>query len=171
MKLTPAERTLLVNQHRILKILDPDERDYHELKIEMFENGYEERDDLCELEDPLTEQDKNEIYDTLNMFRSLQVSAENLEILEEFQEKHGFLFAGYDENLETGFFAFTKFIFERLGKYQDLTIQKPNYYNSHSPMRSTYQSMLAKWHDEIESTGSGNLSETQINEILEVDGD
>ncbi|MCY4303895.1 MAG: YfbU family protein [Aestuariivita sp.] len=44
MKLIPAERILLINQNKILKILNPDKRDYHEFKIEMFENGYEEND-------------------------------------------------------------------------------------------------------------------------------
>ncbi|MCY4226864.1 MAG: YfbU family protein [Gammaproteobacteria bacterium] len=103
MNLTPPERTLLINQHRILKILDPAEKDYHELKIEMFKNGYEGEGELYELEDPLTKEDRKEVYDTLDMFRSLQVSADNLRVLEEFQKKRRFLLAGYDGNNETVF--------------------------------------------------------------------
>ncbi|MCY4313702.1 MAG: YfbU family protein [Gammaproteobacteria bacterium] len=165
MNLTPPERTLLINRHRILKILDPAEKYYHELKIEMFKNGYEGEGELYELEDPLTKEDRKEVYDTLDMFRSLQVSADNLGVLEEFQKERRFLLAGYDGNNETVFSSITEFVIEKLGKYASLAIKISSYCNSHSPMQSTCQSMLAKWRDEAGSTDSGDLSETQINKI------
>jgi len=172
MKITPAERILLINQHKILKFLDPDpyQKAYHETQVEIFENGFEVLDYENEPVDPLTEDELDEIYRTLDMFEHLQDSAKALGLLDKDGYSHRLLFSGYDGNdrVEIKYLSFVDFYIEKLERYTDLALTKPSYYNSHQPMLKRYRDMYDRYRG-LEAPRSKSLSKEQIDAVLGVD--
>jgi hypothetical protein len=81
MKLTPAERLLLINQYRILAELRPSEAASHAVAIEVLERGYEGLyprvfGDLSD--PPMSPGECRPVIETLEMFRVLQASCSQL---------------------------------------------------------------------------------------------
>jgi uncharacterized protein YfbU (UPF0304 family) len=146
-KLTRVERLMLLNQYLILSKLDQDS-DYYEANVEILSQGYEyDYDSLFGSinENPVSEEICEETIDILNMFRSLNnasysISEEQKSELGEGMKK--LKFQGFDANNDKHYF-YTKFMVEKLGKWDELNSV---YLNSHNISTiDTYRKMLKEF--------------------------
>lgn len=168
-KLTPLDRLMLSNQYRILEKLYPEEAEYFAIEREALEGGFEliYMEYLEKWESVLTEEECREVYDTLQLFSILEMWAGKLGETDWLKKQPNGTFSGYDGNNETKFMIFVRYIIERREQFKDLL--PTGYYNSHSPMRHEYQSMVARWR-EISSRNYGvELSMDNIKKILQAD--
>ena len=80
MKLTDQERIILINQNRILALLDEGNADSYQKVITVLEKGLvTEYEDVLYLEPPMSETDCKEVLDILAMFNALHYSYDRLE--------------------------------------------------------------------------------------------
>jgi uncharacterized protein len=156
MKLTDVERTLLINQLSILKILDPNDARRYDEKLEILRDGYEIfYDDVVGNLSTVSDEDCRFVIQVLTMYRQLnnyiRKHPEDVEVA-----KHPWArFAGFSGNDETMLMAFTQFLIKTQGKFDE---QLPNErdtdgFNSHAPLRGIYERMLAVYKalkDELE---------------------
>lgn len=146
-KLTKLDRIFLVNQFRILEALYPDEADQMAIQREALERGYEmlyawDTENIYDGDEVMTVEESKEVFDTMDMFDAIDRS-----MPADFDSTgYSFTkFAGYDGNNESKFMGFAQFTVERLGRFEYLPMQRKGYWNSHMPVRETYQRMLAEW--------------------------
>jgi len=149
MKLTKVERLILSNQYKILSKIDPDS-DFYEANIEILNSGYEyEYYTLFgEInEDSVPTEICEETIAILSMFRRF---SNQLRVLSEDKKNElgssleKMKFQGFDANNDSHYF-YTKFMIERLGKWDEL---KNMYLNSHSSSTITiYRNMLKVYHE------------------------
>jgi uncharacterized protein YfbU (UPF0304 family) len=141
MKLTPVQRWLLVNQHRILAALYPEEAKDHQLRAHALELGYEAafewQSHLCK--DVLSIAECNEVHNILNMFRALRVSYDRLADKSGI-ERRRVEFAGFNANSDKQF-GYCQF-FKEAGRWPDLDLERSNF---DFGLILTYRSMLEKW--------------------------
>jgi uncharacterized protein len=139
--LSKKERLFLINQYRILALLDEEQADYYQKCIMILESGYEfNYHDLDQfIDEPMSAEESRETLDILSMFRVLNDSYKRLEDksgIEEWQIKFG----GFDGNNETGEMAYVKFLAEQDDRFTDV-IERGKY-NSHCPCLGRYRKML-----------------------------
>lgn len=140
-KLSKRDRLFLINQYKILALLDDEEPDYYQKCIRILESGYESHYYTLDqfIEDPMPAEESHEILEILSMFRVLNDSYERLEDksgIEEWRIK----FAGFDGNYETGEMGYVAFLAEQDDRFTDV-IERGKY-NSHCPCLDRYRRML-----------------------------
>lgn len=141
-ELSKKERLLLINQYRILALLDEEgEADYYRKCIRILESGYEFHYHLLDqfIDDPMIAEESHEIIDILSMFRVLNDSYKRLEDksgIEEWQIK----FVGFDGNNETGEMGYVRFLARHDERFTDVI--DPDRCNSHCPTLDRYRKML-----------------------------
>lgn len=150
MQLSRLERYFLSNQLRILEKLYPSEADELGVQREAIELGYTSiyemgMDHILDGDDCMSLEDIQEVWDTMDMFLSIDHSFKELDLGDQHTENPERFFCGYDGNNEAKFMSFAMFTVERLGRFRDLPLKQKFYYNSHSPRRDTYKKMLSVW--------------------------
>tara|TARA_R110002126_G_scaffold291767_1_gene457298 strand:+ start:115645 stop:116196 length:552 start_codon:yes stop_codon:yes gene_type:complete len=168
-KLSRMERVFLSNQMRILEALYPDEADGIATRREAIERGYEmlyqwDMDEIYDGDDIMTAEESKEVWDTLDMFDAINrhvEASQNTELKENAFAK----FRGYDGNNETKFMAFTAYTIERLKRFEYVPTTRKGYWNSHMPVRETYQRMLEVWR-KVPSERRFELTEAEVKSIF-----
>lgn len=143
---TEVERLILVNQYRILAILDPKNKESYDLAADTFMSGYEgaydwhtEFADVSR--DGLTKAQCDEVMDILSMYAHLQRSYDRL------QDKSGVKpervdFPGFDGNSETELMSFCRFLVKS-DKFAYVRQAGRDDFNSHMGMLGNYRRMLS----------------------------
>jgi len=132
-KLSIAERQILVNQYRILSILDEANKEDHELNIEVLYKGFEgEYDSVIEVykdSDIKTLEVCNETNEILNMFRRIDNALVQYDETElEGIDVDKLRFKGFDANNDPHYY-YAEFQISKRGRWQE---QKDKNLNSHS---------------------------------------
>ena len=168
-KLSKFERFKLINQLRILESLYPDEADDLSKKREIFENGYEYLYDVAlefiyDGSDVMSSEECKEVWDTLDMFDSIDRSIKAQGLLHD--DARGSKFRGYDGNNEGKFLGFVEFTILRERRWTYLPLAEENYFNSHMQTRPVYQRMLERW-ESIPRKDKFPMSLSDLNEVLD----
>lgn len=154
-KLTPVERLQLINQFRILELLDTDESKYHTNRREILENGFAVRYSKV-FDAAMEEMDFAEgqyVYDVLDMFQTLHRSFVVLE------DKQGLKledvrFRGFDGNNESDRHALARHL-QEVGNFEEILKGE---LNSHSEMTmEIYPRMLFIFREIREANNAGGL--------------
>lgn len=169
MKLSKMERVNLVHQHRILQKLYPDEAAAHEKAADILMNGYEYLyDELYQFvysdEDAMSEHECLEVWETLEMFDSIDRTMKALEL--EHSSDRTTVFFGYDGNSEGKFLGFAEFTITKGGRFSYLPLARNNYFNSHMPARGIYQRMLEIW-NAIDRSARFPMSQANLELVLD----
>ena len=137
--LSLKDRLMLFNQYLILgKLYPEDAKNYANLR-EALSSGYvlEYGRLVGPILDEFSEGECREVYDILEMHRDLHFSHERAGIAADEVRFHGF-----DGNHETDQMAYTRYLLENQGLYEELHM---NTYNSHSRSLPRYRAMLREW--------------------------
>ncbi|AUX31951.1 MULTISPECIES: YfbU family protein [Sorangium] len=148
MKLTKLERLILSNQYRILEALYP--KQGYDRSREIVENGYEQDyERLAEHidDDVVTTEESKEVRDILHFHRILKQSYDKLDDKSGI-EPESIEFAGFDGNddQESKLLGYVRY-YCAPGERKYTELNKGDDYNSHTPMLSTYRTMLKRWHE------------------------
>lgn len=180
--LTPVERQILAQQHRILAELATDgdphqDREGHERWAEVLEHGFvSEYDRVFEAIEPeLAEDDCKFVLSVLSMFRVTEHGFRNLtpperEQLGEHAESR-VQFSGFDgnEKREIKMMGFVRYLMSH-GGWSDLAPRFTDS-NSHMPMLDTYTHMLAKFREIRDARGTSfhhaSLTVDELQQILD----
>ncbi|MBW1709657.1 MAG: YfbU family protein [Deltaproteobacteria bacterium] len=143
MELTLKEKVFLANQFKILESLYPDEAYIYERHRNALEFGYTLQYDLITewFSEELSEAACQEVWDILEMHRSLKFAFDRLEDKGEIAEEQ-ILFQGFDGNREAKLMGYADYIINDLGRYSELNRVD---LNSHKPCVERYRKMLAEW--------------------------
>lgn len=140
LKLSEAERLILLNQYLILKKLDPEDSKDYDLKIEILQAGLvgAYRFVLTDLEPETPPEVFEKALEILDMYRRLIDSNATL-------ESNGFpkerlRFPGFDGNNESSLSYSANVFVEKMGRYEEIG-KIPN---THMPVVFRYDKMLAK---------------------------
>jgi uncharacterized protein YfbU (UPF0304 family) len=159
MELSAAEKLLLANQYEILKRVDPAQAQRCDLLLTCIYEGYD--DDLQALlphfEESLDEQVRVEVREILEMFRALYPPRHASHSIEP-----PAIFAGFDGNEESDYYAYARFLLEDRGLWRESRTAE---YNSHTNMLTAYRNMLREWNL---SADKQNLSAEDIERIVGV---
>jgi uncharacterized protein YfbU (UPF0304 family) len=164
--MTKLERLSLINQYRILALLDSQNKETYDNYIEILERGYSiyYSDFTDSLSEEATEEQGQFIIDILDLYQVIFdfIKANPGTAV----ENHPYaLFKGFDGNNETKYLSFARFVVLKQGQYPDqLAFRKRNdRLNSHTKMANKYTNMLNKWKEHEESY---ELLEKDLLEIL-----
>lgn len=167
MEISKIERLILINQYTILEKLDSDESEMYALNKKVLENGYtRDYGEIVEhLSDELPEIVSEEVWDILQMYRSMNFSYKDLKDKGSLKEED-IKFKGFDGNNETSYMSYAKFVMHDLDRFDELR-DNTGYpsYNSHWPKVDKYRRMLGAWKS-VSERYNNKLSLEQINEIL-----
>lgn len=154
MKLTKVERLTLMNQHKILALLDEEEREHHEQMVEILRNGYASLyDDLTEeLSDELSEADGDFVLDVLNMHLAIQRVAQDAGVDTREEGNWALQMRGFDGNNESQMLRFARFTAQEEGSAYGQFLVNGQFPNSHSRSVEFHQRML----DEYEEMGGAS---------------
>jgi uncharacterized protein YfbU (UPF0304 family) len=151
MTLTEFERMSLINQLSIRKALEKgNTRDIDEL-IEILREGYEvfydEVSQYHGLDEPMPAELSKFVLDVLMLYRAIEFYKTEHPEDAEIQKMDHSHFAGFDGNNDGACLGFTRFLIETQGKFDEQRPHKERTdgFNSHWPVRETYERMLAKW--------------------------
>lgn len=151
MKLDRKERFVIVNQLKILEALFPAEASYYAIQRTAFENGYEAHYELAMdsiSNDALTEEESEEVIDTLDMFSALKRSAKSLSDRTGLND-YSLKFRGYDGNHaeECKLLGYARYFVVELERFKDILEGQDNHFdfNSHMEVRKVYSRMLVEW--------------------------
>ena len=142
MKLTDQERIILINQNRILALLDKTNADQYRKVITVLEKGLEAEYEGMYLEDPMSEADCKEVLDILAMFNALHYSYDSLEDKSGIEEA-AVKFVGFDGQNEGRQLGYARYLIEQDNRYthpvegEDL--------DSHCPVIDDYREMLERY--------------------------
>jgi uncharacterized protein YfbU (UPF0304 family) len=150
-----AQRLTLVNQYRILALLEPTEAETHSYMASLFEMGLEE--ELAEwgwLDDQIDHRIAREVIDILTMFEALELSATKIEDLSG-DTLRWLRFRGFDHNQD----------FDHL-RYYEASVARPGHWNhfkdrqdlnGHSEVLPMYRRMLEEfqpiWRKKLNAMG------------------
>lgn len=165
MELSKKERLLLINQYRILSILNPSESDVYKNYIKVLEFGYKSHygDMVDWLSDDMSEEDCEEVLNIFDMYRALTYSHEQL-VDKEGIDYYDIKFRGFDGNHEAAQLLYAEYFMYDLDKYREL--QKPGEHpdhNSHAPTLRKYRAMLLIYNNK---PNKNNLSKNDILDIV-----
>ncbi|MDB5851091.1 MAG: YfbU family protein [Rhodoferax sp.] len=159
MQLSKTERLLLANQFHIRAQLEPDQAAEFGNIAEALERGYEAEYSFDYILEGLSEKECRFVNDVLDMFEGLRASLAAL------KDKSGLTaenirYRGFDGNGETAHMAYSRYLVETLGKWDDAGIKD---HNSHSVSIPRYETMLAKF---VGHGSSFNLTADQIKDVI-----
>lgn len=147
LKLTEAERWILINQYRLLAAADPSDAKHCEDAITVLENGYEqyygEFAGITPDHEIMSARIQDEVVEVLSMHSAMLMSFRNLQEKADITQR-SIEFAGFDGNEEIELYAFVGW-FLNWGHGRFTELGKQNDYNSHTPMMETYRRMLEVW--------------------------
>jgi len=143
MDLTPNERLFLFNQYKLLENLAPPvEREYYERCAKILQHGFSGYYDFDSFFSPqMTQQQCDEVLDTLDTHRSLLRAYENLADRNGIDELN-IRFAGFDGNNESGHMRLAEFLIAPQGEWDEF---KGRDVNSHCPTLHRYRAMVREW--------------------------
>lgn len=150
MKLDKKERLILINQYKILSLLDADSSGYYQELIKILENGYEIFYSTFDqwIDDDMPVDKGKFVLEILDLYRSIE------DIKRKSKDKslmiHNYsFFQGFDGNNESEYMAFARFLIDVQGKFveQKEYLIRNDSLNSHMPMVEKYERMLAKSKD------------------------
>lgn len=167
MNLTKSERILLMNQYRILSVLNPEEKERYEELEEILQYGYKalyyEIDQF--ISDEMPQDESTLVFNILNVYRNIHYFRKSNNVAE--IEKHNWNhFRGFDGNTEGSYMVFARFLIQKQGRYpeQQEYLAKNDECNSHLSTIQKYKEMISK----NSSFGiHNNLTKEQVLEILD----
>lgn len=175
MKLDRKERFAIANQLKILEALYPEEASHYAIQRTAFEDGYESHYEWAMesiSNDVLSEEESDEVINTLDMFSALKRSVQKLDDKTGLDE-YDFKFRGYDGNhpKECKLLGYARYFVIELERFQDVLDGQTSHFdfNSHMEIRSVYSRMLSEWMkvpSGIELGSRHNLTKAQIQTIL-----
>ena len=118
------------------------------------------------LNDELSEEQCKEVLDILDMYRAITFGLRDLDDGDALRGHHRAKFIGFDGNNEGQLMAYVRYFIVDLDRYEELKEGKLPSFNSHTPMLSTYRSMLKSWKSNAKKF---ELSRDDIAAILGVD--
>ena len=149
MEFTIKDRLFLINQYEILKLLDKEnEQQYSEL-IEILQSGYEifYSDTFEWLSEAMPQAEGKFVLDILSIYRAIENYKE--EHPEDGQVRNHVWghFQGFDGNDEGMYRAFTLFLIETQGKFDEQVKYKgmTDSFNTHGATLYKYRSMVERW--------------------------
>lgn len=166
-RLTKLDRTILIHLLKIRSALEG-KNDY-ERQVTILREGYSlyYREALETVgEDDVSMAGCRFVLSVLQMYRAIErYKSEAGDTLEGDELSH---FAGFDGTHETDLMGFARFEIERRGYWDE---HKPHArstddFNSHTPMRATYEAMLQVF-DSLPSSGRVHLSKPDVKRILD----
>jgi uncharacterized protein YfbU (UPF0304 family) len=145
MKISKKDRIILINQYRVLSLLNKDEADHYNELIEILENGYEIFYSMIDewLCNDMPTEEGQFVLNILDLYRAI----EDLKRSSQNEKLHGHVyshFAGFDGNNETKYMGFARFLINKQEKFseQKQYFRKNDNLNSHLPMIDKYKRML-----------------------------
>jgi hypothetical protein len=171
MELSKKERLFLYNQYEILKLLNANndsEVERYGIDQEILLNGYKkEYDNFVEwFLDDVDDAISKFVWDVLQLHRCLYFSYDQLSQPE--KDKIPFSdiqFRGFDGNEEGAHYSYSKFIIEKLGRYEEIRENGKYSPNSHARTLHRYSKMLEKW-SSLGVSEYGKLNLEQITQII-----
>jgi uncharacterized protein YfbU (UPF0304 family) len=142
--LTKAERLLLINQHRILEKLYPQDAAAHAHTRDALERGFP-ISYPAEIDEALSEREAQEVLDVLSMYLAITRAVNALASDDALRTNHNAQFQGFDGNYEGNHFAYAQYCIKQPDKWDELKGQSGDRFNSHEPMLPTYLAMLEVW--------------------------
>ncbi len=140
MALSKTERLILMNQYRLLAILEPDQAESHEAVRDALESGYvaayEQLFDY--ISDDLTKEECHFVVDALTVYEALQRAK---------SDDDSVAFPGFDGNNEAQHLGYLRYVVKKEGRFDYLKFAGRDF-NSHMAMIPIYERMIAK-HEEF----------------------
>lgn len=176
--LSALDRHVLAQQHEILARLTDDEyeREYQERRIRVLQRGYtiEYSDEFLSIEPELSRSDCRLVFEILDMFRILGLSLGRLEPADldslgaNARKRLSYLGLDFNDRREGRLADFVEHLVstDRWTEQRDFLKEEGG--NSHAPMLSRYQRMLAAYRP-IWATKTGNLGLSPEAMLLSVD--
>ncbi len=167
MDLTKKDRLFLINQYRILALLEPKEASHYEELIQILDNGYKifysEVDQW--ISEDMPEDEGRVVLDILSLYRAIEDYKRKSKDKDVDEKLYGY-FRGFDGNNETEYMSFARFLIIEQGKFseQQQYLNKNDSCNSHLPSVEKYRSMIEKWQS---FDRNYELTKEQILEILD----
>ncbi len=146
MELNKFERLLLMNQYRILSLLDQSKADHYNKLREALENGYvaSYQDDLfAGIRDGLSVEQSAFVLEVMSMYDALQRSYDALDDKQGIEEERT-KFPGFDSDFELAHLGYARFVVERERRFSDLKPFSADFI-SHTPMLDQYRRMTDVW--------------------------
>jgi hypothetical protein len=142
------KRMVLINQYRILALLDVDDEDHWRQAADMALRGWpaENLPDVeiirSYLQDALTREDQRFVLDALHVFELLQDGERKgyKPKLEHATTK----FPGFDGNHETKLMSYARHAVENEARFESIE-RSAHDFNSHFPAVEMYQRMISAW--------------------------
>jgi uncharacterized protein len=139
--MTYEQRLILINQYRIMAMLDPENKQEYENNQEVLASGYQryfKEFDQRIVEDLVPDDIVIEVEQILNMFRALKWSSDRNGHKAP-KDRH--LFEGFDGNNDVQY-GIAQYLRSNEGKWDELA-KRPD--NSHSLVLPRYQRMMEVW--------------------------
>ncbi|ACX81562.1 YfbU family protein [Aggregatibacter actinomycetemcomitans] len=144
MEMSTTQRLILANQYKLMSLLDCDNAAKYQRLETIVKGGFAL--ELNTLENDFTNISEREcqiVLDTLEMYKALQISYNNLENKSELSE-HRLQFVGYCAIREKKYLSYLRFITGVEGKYQEF-MRCEHGCDSQTPMWDKYSRMLEVW--------------------------
>ncbi|PKK88450.1 MAG: hypothetical protein CVV64_18805 [Candidatus Wallbacteria bacterium HGW-Wallbacteria-1] len=168
-ELSKKDRLLLINQYKILRVLEPESADHYDELISILENGFKIFYSMLEesISEDISEDECRLVLDILSIYRFIEdykyCHPEDNEII-----KHGnSIFRGFDGNHETNMLVFARFLIDMQGKFSEQIKNKNQISNFNSPECKVkeYENVIKIWKSEFE--GKPLCKREEILRILE----
>ena len=147
MELDKKDRLILINQYKILTILNPDESVRYSGYIRTLEQGFELNYDTMAgwITDGMKQEECGEVVDILEMYRCLNTSFLKLKDKVGINKKH-LDFPGFDANEEEKELAYVEYLLYTLNKFKEFK-KRGKYpdHDSRTPALNKYRAMLRVW--------------------------
>ena len=144
MEMSSTQRLILVNQYKLMALLDPTNAAKYQRLETIVKGGFSL--ELRELDNEfsvISEEECRTVLDTLEMYKALQISYNNLSDKCELSE-HRLQFVGYCAVREKKYLNYLRFITSVEGKYQEF-MRCEHGCDSQTPMRDKYSRMIDAW--------------------------
>ena len=165
MELSKKDRLILINQYKILTILNPDESTRYSNYIRTLEQGYELNYDSMAgwITDGMKPEECEEIVDILEMYRCLNASYRKLKDKKGIIKKH-LDFPGFDANEEEKELSYVEYLLYSMNKFKEFR-KRGKYpdHDSRTPALNKYRAMFRVWEN---LANKKMLSKSEILDVL-----
>lgn len=162
MEMTTTQRLILANQYKLMGLLEPANAAKYQRLETIVKGGFAlELKELDKEFSDLSEEECRTVLATLEMYKALQVSYDNLSDKSSLTP-HRLQFAGYCAAREKKYLNYLRFITGVEGKYQEF-MRCEHGCDSQTPMWDKYNKMLDAWRA---CPHEYHLSITEIQRIL-----
>lgn len=146
MELNRFERLLLMNQYRILSLLDQSNADHYDKLRDALENGYVasyQADLFAGIRDGLSVEQSAFVVEVMSMYDALQRCYDALDDKTGIEEERT-KFPGFDSDFELAHLGYARFVVEKEGRFSHLKAHSADFV-SHTPMVDQYRRMTDVW--------------------------